>query len=99
MKFGEGGVTFDLLGYAVAGCHDVETINQGAPASARSDSYVRLRKEWKSVFSPFVLKKRNERSIDEKSDLPWKTAEPRVVASHDPSLRGLLRGRYSAACN
>lgn len=54
-------MTFDLLGYAVAGCHDVETINQGAPASARSDSYVRLRKEWKSVFSPFVLKKGNER--------------------------------------
>lgn len=34
-----------------------------------------------------------------KSDLPWETAETRVVAADDSSLGGLLRGRYTAACN
>ena len=45
MKFREDGETLDLLGYEVASGHDVESINEGASASARSDSYVRLRKE------------------------------------------------------
>lgn len=51
MKFREEGSSFDLLGYAVAGSHDVESINEGAAASARSDSYVRLKKVEVVFFS------------------------------------------------
>lgn len=59
MKFREDGSSFDLLGYAVAGSHDVESIDEGAAASARSDSYVRLKKV-EVVFSLFKKKKKKD---------------------------------------
>lgn len=85
MKFREDGSSFDLLGYAVAGSHDVESIDESAAASARSDSYVRLKKV-EVVFSLFKKKRKKgcaRKSIDENLTCHGKLPNP---ASSPPTI-------------